>query len=294
MKPFRSEFVQIRERRIHVRVWGNNNAPTIFFFHGWGDTGASFQFVVDALERDWRVVAPDWRGFGESQWNDGVYYFQDYIADLDALLERYSPQTPARIVGHSMGGIVASLYAGIRPERVSHFANLEGFVFWTSSPEESPERFEAWLRQISIHNTAFHRYARREEFAENLTRKNPRLTPDRAAFLSRNSLRVDEKGGFSFAADPRHRWITPLLHPLEEAKACWRRITAQTLWIAASDSPVSKLFAARPEEFRERIACFSDVRQVPIEDSGHNIHHDQPERLARLFEEFFPYSENNV
>jgi pimeloyl-ACP methyl ester carboxylesterase len=288
MKPFHSEFVPIRGRRYHIRLWGDADAPTLFFFHGWGDTGASFQFVVDALERPWRVVAPDWRGFGLSQWNDGVYFFQDYLADLDALLERYSPEAPARIVGHSMGGIVASLYAGIRPERVSHFANLEGFVFWTAAPLESPERFETWLKQIRENDAAFRVYARCEEFAENLIRRNPRLKAERAAFLARHSLREIENRGFTFAADPRHRWITPLLHPLAEAKACWRRIAAQTLWIAASDSPVSKLFAARPEEFHERIACFAHVRHVPIERSGHNLHHDQPEALARLFEEFFP------
>ena len=131
MKPFRSEFVALRERRYHVRIWGDDTSPTIFFLHGWGDVGASFQFVVDAMKGHWRIIAPDWRGFGQSQWNDGPYFFPDYIADLDALLEHYSPQAPAQIAGHSLGGIVAGLYAGIRPERVCRIANMEGFVLWT-------------------------------------------------------------------------------------------------------------------------------------------------------------------
>ena len=289
MKPFRSEFISLRERRHHVRIWGNDTAPTLFFLHGWGDISASFQFVVDALQGDWRIVAPDWRGFGQTQWNDGPYWFQDYIADLDALLEHYSPQQPALIAGHSMGGIVASLYAGIRPERVARLANLEGFVLWISGPGETPDRFETWLRQIRDNNSTFRHYRLREEFAARMRGDNPRLTPERAAFLAENSL-LSTSDGFTFAADPRHRWINPVLYPLEEAKACWQRITARTLLIAGRNSPVMKPFIDSPETFHERMACFVNVQNVWIDDCGHNIHHDQPEELARLLDSFFSRS----
>ena len=222
MRPCRSEFLYIRERRYHVRIWGEDDAPTLVFLHGWGVVSASFQFVVDALQGSWRVVAPDWRGFGQTQWNDGAYWFPDYIADLDTLLEHYSRDQPAQIVGHSLGGIVASLYAGIRPERISRFANLEGFALWVSAPGETPGRFETWLQQIRRNDSSFRPYRRREEFATRMRRDNPRLSDERAAFLSEHSLRAVEDG-FIFAGDPRHRWINPVLYPLEEAKACWRR-----------------------------------------------------------------------
>ncbi|MFZ4538862.1 alpha/beta fold hydrolase [Propionivibrio sp.] len=74
MKSFHSEFVTLRERRYNVRIWGDHDAPTLFFLHGWGDVSASFQFVVDALQGNWRIIAPDWRGFGQSQWNEGAYW----------------------------------------------------------------------------------------------------------------------------------------------------------------------------------------------------------------------------
>lgn len=286
MQPFRCEFVAVRERRLHLRIWGNDEAPTLFFLHGWGDVGASFQFVIDALQGNWRVIAPDWRGFGLSQWNEGAYWFPDYIADLDAVLDIYSPGQPASIAGHSLGGIVASLYAGIRPERVSLLANLEGFALWVSAPGETPARLEQWLQQIRDNDSTFRHYRLRDEFAARMGKDNPRLTPDRAAFLARHSLRADGDG-FVFAADPRHRWISPVLYPLEEAKACWRRVSASTLWIAGRDSAIIKQFAARPDDYRERMACFADVREILIDDCGHNMHHDQPEALARLLDEFF-------
>ncbi len=286
MQPFRSEFITVRECRHHLRIWGNDDAPTLFFLHGWGDVGASFQFVIDALQGNWRVIAPDWRGFGLSQWNASAYWFPDYIADLDALLELYSAKQPAFIAGHSLGGIIASLYAGIRPERVSRFANLEGFSLWVSTPGETPARLEKWLRQIRENDSTFRHYKQRAEFAARLGQDNPRLAPERAAFLAQHSLLADGDG-FVFAADPRHRWISPVLYPLEEAKACWRRVSAATLWIAGRDSLIMKQFAARPDDYRERMACFADVREILIDDCGHNIHHDQPETLARLLDEFF-------
>ncbi|MBS1173205.1 MAG: putative methyl ester carboxylesterase, partial [Proteobacteria bacterium] len=85
-----------------MRRWGADGAPRLFVLHGWMDVGASFQFVVDALEGEWQVIAPDWRGFGESEWTGRPYWFPDYLADLDALLARYSSDEPARLVGASM------------------------------------------------------------------------------------------------------------------------------------------------------------------------------------------------
>lgn len=286
MTPCRSEFVSVRERRYHVRLWGDDKAPTLFFLHGWGDVSASFQFVVDELQGSWRVIAPDWRGFGLSQWNEGAYWFPDYIADLDALLDFYSPDVPAQIAGHSMGGIVASLYAGIRPQRVSRLANVEGFGLWVATPGETPTRFDKWLQQIRDNNSTFRQYKQREEFAERMRKDNPRLTPERATFLANHSV-LSAEDGFVFAADPRHRWINPVLYPLEEAKACWRRISAPTLGVTGRNSAIRQPFIERPQDYRERLDCFSKLQEAYIDDCGHNVHHDQPERLAHWLEHFF-------
>src|SRR5450830_2042280 len=118
-KAARSEFLPLRGLRAHVRHWGEPEAPLLFMLHGWMDVSASFQFVVDHLQREWHVIAPDWRGFGlsERSGRDG-YWYPDYLADLDALLSFYSPQAPVRLLGHSMGANVAMMYSGIRPQRI--------------------------------------------------------------------------------------------------------------------------------------------------------------------------------
>jgi pimeloyl-ACP methyl ester carboxylesterase len=70
--------------------------------------------------------------------------------------------------------------------------------------------------------------------------------------------------------------------------ACWRKMTAPMLWVAGANSELAKtFFAANLEDLKERLACFSKRQDVTLYECGHNIHHDQPERLARLIEEFF-------
>lgn len=285
MKPSRSEFVVLRERRMHFRVWGEEGAPQLFLLHGWGDVSASFQFVVDALRREWRVIAPDWRGFGGSQWNGDAYWFPDYVADLDALLDHYSPQEPARLVGHSLGGNAATLYAGIRPERVAGIVNLEGFGLKPTDPADAPTRYATWLGQLRA-GTGFRLYADRAAFAARLRHHNPRLSPQRAAFLAEHLAEATE-GGVRVAADPCHRWSNPILYRIEEAMAIWRRVRAPALWVRGADSAFMREYIPSADDYRARLACLASGRDVLLADSGHNLHHDRPEAVAQLIDEFF-------
>ena len=221
MKPSISEFLDVRGRRIHVRIWGPAAAPPLFLLHGWMDVSASFQFLVDALQREWRVIAPDWRGFGLSQWNHDAYWFPDYIADLDVLLNHYSPDRPAHLVGHSLGGNAACLYAGICPERVASVATLEGFGLYVGSLTDAPDRYRKWLDQLRA-GPASNRYADRAEFAARLQRGNSRLKQAQADFLALHLGQEAEDRSIVVAADPHHKLLGPTVYHLEDSQACWR------------------------------------------------------------------------
>jgi len=196
MKPSRSRFLPVRGLRCHLREWGEPGAPQLVLLHGWMDVSASFQFVVDALERQWHVLAPDWRGFGLSDKGPGdCYWFPDYMADLDAILDAISPEAPAVVIGHSMGGNVALLYAGVRPARVRAVVNLEGFGLKDTTPEMAPVRYARWLDDLKTPPVA-RRYATVAEVGERLRRNNPRLDPERAAFLARHWSRRTADGGY--------------------------------------------------------------------------------------------------
>ncbi len=137
--PPREEFLELRGLRHRLLRWGPPSAEPIVLLHGFQDCADTFQFLVDALPRDWSFIGLDWRGFGGSEPTGEPYWFPDYLADLEALLDVLDTGAPRawRLVGHSMGGNIASLSAGIRPARVSQLVSLEGFGLPRSQPGDA-------------------------------------------------------------------------------------------------------------------------------------------------------------
>lgn len=268
----RDRCLEIRGINYHLSEWGDPQAPLLVYLHGWADTGTTFQFVVDALEHEWRIVAPDWRGFGDSARSVSSYWFPDYLADLDELLNRLSPNDPVRIVGHSMGANVAGLYAGTMPERVAAFVNIEGFGLQDSDPADAPGRYRAWIER-SRAAESFSTYKSFDHLGSRIRQRNPRMTRAQAAFVARCWALEDDDGVVQLRADPRHKLPNPVLYRQSEAAACWSGITAPLLLVCGSDS-----------EFRNQ--PFTDVPAVEIDLSGHMLHFEAPGELAHAMETF--------
>jgi pimeloyl-ACP methyl ester carboxylesterase len=285
MKPSRSEYHEIRGLRHHVRTWGEPGAPCLFLLHGWMDVSASFQFLVDCFSREWHVIAPDWRGFGLSEWTREGYWFPDYYADLETLIDIYQPAGPVHIVGHSMGGVIGSVYAGIRPDRVARLVSMEGLGLARHTPDQAPVRYGQWLDQLKDPPT-FKPYRSFDQVAARLKKNNPRLPDERAAFLARHWARQLDSGEVVLLSDPRHKTFNPYLFRIDEAIACWRRVTAPVLLVSGSLSEIPGRMKDTPEQLAERKGAFRHRREIELEDAGHMMHHDQPERLARLIEDF--------
>jgi pimeloyl-ACP methyl ester carboxylesterase len=287
-----SDFVTVRGVRLHVRRWGKTDAPMLFMLHGWMDVSASFQFVVDALRGDWQVLAPDARGFGLSDWpvaagGGGHYWFHEYLADLDALLDHYAPTGQVNLIGHSMGANVVCLYAGTRPERVRRVVDLEGFGLAPARAGQAPRRLASWLDELRT-PPSLRTYASLEDVAARLIKTNPRLLPERARFLAQHWSRCSENGRYVLLADPAHKLRGPLLYRLDEVMAVWSNASAKVLHVEAVASPTLAMLAGAipPGEFKARFRAFSDWQEALIDDAGHMVHHDQPERVAALIEDF--------
>jgi len=286
MKPSESLYYDVRGLRYHVRHWPGNAEKRVCLLHGWMDVSASFQFLVDALPADWDVFAPDWRGYGLSDWGKSdCYWFPDYLADLDALLDRISPQAPVNLVGHSLGGNVACLYAGVRPARIRRLVNLEGFGMQATQPDQAPARYARWLDGLR-HNPGFRPYASFGALAERLQKNNPRLKRERAEYLARHWGRELADGRVQLRGDPAHKIVYPVLYRYEEARACWSKVTAPVLWVDAQESDTLKRIGLGPAQHAERRAAFASLRYATINGAGHMLHHDQPEQVARLLEDF--------
>ncbi|MCW5627154.1 MAG: alpha/beta hydrolase [Burkholderiales bacterium] len=286
VKPSRSLFVEVRGLRYHVRAWGDPAHRKLVLLHGWMDVSASFQFAVDALTHDWYVLAPDWRGFGQTGNAPEGYWFPDYLADLDALLDAIAPDEAVDIVGHSMGGNIANLFAGIRPSRVRSLVLAEGFGLPATRPAQAPERYLRWLDELRD-GTDFKPYADFDAVAGRLMRNNPRLTLEKARFLAPHWARVRADGRIELAADPKHKQVNPVLYRLDEAIACWQRITAPVLWLWGGDGDwIRKWLGADPDHWQRRREAFPQLTEATIPEAGHMMHHDQPRAFADAVENF--------
>jgi pimeloyl-ACP methyl ester carboxylesterase len=301
----RSLFVPVRGLRYHAMVWGDPSmatpdTPPLVLVHGWMDVGASFQFVVDALDAlgatgeaggpPRYVIAPDWRGFGLSDsapagGTTDTFWFQDYLGDLDALLR--SPalglqhEPAVDLVGHSMGGNVVMLYAGIRPERIRRLVNLEGFGLPQSHPAQAPRRYAQWLDQLRA-PAELRDYDSLDAVAARLRKTNPRLRPDFADWLAPHWSKRNDAGRWEILGDPAHKRVNPALYRKEEVLACWAKITAPVLWVEGDETDVTKWWGDRfpRADFEERLQVVPSLARHLLSPCGHMLHHDQPEALA--------------
>jgi pimeloyl-ACP methyl ester carboxylesterase len=280
-----SQFLQIRGLRYHVRRWVRAGAPKMVLLHGWMDVSASFQFLVDALRRDWDVYAPDWRGYGLTDWGKAdCYWFPDYLADLDALLDQVDSSSSVNVVGHSLGGNVAAMYAGVRPARVAKLVNLEGFGMQATRAEQAPKRYARWLDELR-EPSRLRAYAGFAELADRLQQNNNSLSREKADFLARHWGR-EEAGGVVLRGDPAHKIVNPVLYRYEEVRACWQRVAAPVLWVDAAGSDTLQRLGLDSAQHAERRAAFRNLTYVTIPDAGHMLHHDQPEAVAAAIEDF--------
>lgn len=277
------EQLVIRGLRHHVTRWPGAG-ETIVLLHGWADTGDTFQFLVDAMSDQYSFVAPDWRGFGRTEWPAEGYWFPDYLGDLDAMLDVWSPERPVTLVGHSMGGNVATLYAGIRPERVRRLVCIEGFGLPRTQPDQAPGRYRQWLRELR-ETQAFASFPSLDAFAHLLMRRNPRLTPERARFIAQTWTRPAAEGAVQVLGDPAHKRTNAVLYRREEAEACWREIVAPVLYVMAAQSEYLTRLGedGRPEHMARIIRR---LEPCVVEDASHMVHHEQPEALAHAIESF--------
>ena len=283
----RTETLTVRGLRHRVTWWGDRTPTPVVLLHGFQDCGATWQFLADCLPPEWSLAAPDWRGFGHSEWAPGGYWFPDYFADLEALLDVLVPAAPARLIGHSMGANIAQIYGGVRPPRVAWLVNLEGFGLPATHPQDAPGRYAGWLDDLR-QPLREGRYRSVAQLAGLLRSKNPRLTAERAEFVAsawtRPAPTTSGSNDVELLFDPRHRLVNPVLYRREEAQACWARVEAPVLLaLGDANDTRSQTLRAAADDMR---ACVRNLRVVAVAGAGHMLHHEEPDVLAHHIVEF--------
>lgn len=277
-------FHQIGDLRYAVREAGNPDGAPLVLLHGLMDTGAGFDSLVSAIEARapgrFHYIAPDWRGHGQTTATHDSYWFPLYLLDLERLLDSGITRGSSHavtLIAHSMGGQIASLYAGTRPERVSHLITLDSLNVPDADTDKVAGRYRRWL---DAHATppAEKSYADLDAAISRIAHRYPELSTAQTRFLAEQWTLADADGRRRMRVDPWHRVPLPYAFRAAEAMAVWAEVRAPVLCIDGGDSP-ARHFCSDAEMARRR-ACFADVTRAVIDGCGHMLHLQAPDAVA--------------
>jgi pimeloyl-ACP methyl ester carboxylesterase len=282
-----ADYVLPTGMKLHVhRFEPANSTPsglTVLMIHGFLDSGATWDLVAEPLARAGHtVLVPDLRGYGDSGrvGAGGYYHFPDYVGDVAALVEQINPARLA-LVGHSMGGTVASLYAGAVPARIERLVLLEGIGVPDAGPGAALSRMRAWLEDLRKLEVWQRPLASFEEAVERLARMHPTIARESIERRARQLVRTDASGVLRWANDPLHRTTSPTPFSAEAFKNFLRSITAPTLFVSGGKE------GWRVPDESERLACIAKVEHIDLEGAGHMMHWKVPDAVAECLLRFF-------
>ena len=279
--------LNIRGLNYHIQEWGDSSKPLLILLHGWMDCGATYRYVAEHLSEDYFLVAPDLRGFGETD-HASSYWFPDYFADLDKLLDHYSPHHAANIVGHSMGGNIALMYAGIQAHRVNKVMSLEALGMAPTAPKEAPEKYRRWMREITSEEPT-KIYPSFDALCFSVHKGNPQLQPDTIVELAHMwGEPVGDEGAYKLKHDHAHRYANPVRYNFDDVLECWRQITAKVGLVMATESTFYKRFAqfGRLDESKLELNV-ADSDYFEVSGCGHMLHIEKPQVTAEAILSFF-------
>jgi pimeloyl-ACP methyl ester carboxylesterase len=276
--PVTNSFISQRMRLNYVD-WGNPEAPPLLLVHGGRDHARSWDWVAEELRHDWHVIAPDLRGHGDSSWSpDGNYEMSAFVYDIAQLVHQLN-LAPVSVIAHSMGGNIATRYAGLYPENVRKLVNIEGLGL---SPKMQAERdalgiqkrFRQWIEdKRNAAGRTPKRYPNIEAAYERMKSENAYLTDEQARHLTVHGISRNEDGTWSWKFDNYLNIWAIFDMPRDDLEAIWHAITCPMLLLYGEKS-----WASNPEK-DGRIGHFPTAKVIEYENAGHWLHHDQFDRF---------------
>ena len=255
------------------------NDKPLLLLHGWLDNAASFLPLFPYFKEN-NVVAIDFAGHGLSSHRDlgAHYHFIDYVYDLLELFELNHWQDIA-IVGHSMGGMVATAFAAAFPEKVSSLTLIDSIGFVTEPAQKTTanlrsgmlSRFKGLSKQKSVHHSLESAIEARMNVSD--------LAYEQAKLLVERGIKLTEKG-YIWRSDSRLRTKSPLKLSTEQAKQLISDLKIPVQLICG-DSGLSMV----KEGIKAYKNSFKDLNIYSL-DGGHHVHMEEPEKVAELINNF--------
>jgi len=141
MQDIASRYATVNGVRIYYRIAGRGEP--VLLIHGFPQTSQAWKGIIPALAKNYTVIAPDYRGVGESDKPMSGYDKVTVMEDLRAIVQQLGFQK-VRVCGHDMGAMVAFAYASRHPDEVTHLALLDAPVPGTAAMEYVRSAPRAW------------------------------------------------------------------------------------------------------------------------------------------------------
>ena len=271
--------------RLHYLDWGNEGAADMLLVHGIHDHCHSWDWLAHSLRQRYHVVVPDLRGHGDSEWTLGSpYSYLEYVQDI-AQLVRQRQLAPLTVVSHSLGGTIASIYAGVCTQAVERLVIIEGLGFRPRGADSPADRLRLWIdNNYALSARSPRRYATLEDAYQRMQDANPHLSPKQARHLTIHGSNQNEDGTYTWKFDNHTRTPRPYDIPDEDMTALWQRIDCPVL-IVNSDQ-------GYPHRIGQdgTLRHFRNVTLHEIDNAGHWTHHDQLQACLAAIGDFLGVS----
>jgi pimeloyl-ACP methyl ester carboxylesterase len=259
-----------------AKRWGDPNLPPLLALHGWLDNAATFDALAPLLSQRWQVVALDLRGHGRSTHiaPGAWYHYVDYFDDIRATIDHCGwPRVD--LLGHSLGGTLASLFAALYPERVGELRLIEALGPLTRTLDDALPQLRRALDQHAAFSARrpLRVFATIDEAVAARMLANGLSDAAARAIVTRGVETVE--GGHVWSSDPRLTLASPQRYTEDEVLAMLRSIRARTTLVLA-DPATSYLPSAMMDARAERVA---DIRVVRL-PGQHHLHLEDAHAVA--------------
>jgi pimeloyl-ACP methyl ester carboxylesterase len=261
--------------RLHYLDWGNHGRPPLLFLHGGCLTAHTWDLVCLALRSDYHCLALDQRGHGDSEWSPIVDYGPDaHVHDIRGLIEQLGLERPV-LVGHSLGGLNALIYAA-----AAAADPLAGVVLVDVGPDPQP----AAVKRVADFVMGAPGDGSVEDFVERARAFNPRRDPRLLRYSLLHNLRRLPNGTWTWKYDrrgltPEH--IATVRKSLEGLRDGAEAITCPVLVIRGAESDV--MTDTQAAAFA---ATLPVGRWAKVESAGHTVQGDNPRGLVEVLAHF--------
>jgi pimeloyl-ACP methyl ester carboxylesterase len=264
-------------RRVALLDNGLQGQPLLVALHGWLDNGASFLPLAPHLEA-FHLLCLDLPGHGHSDHKHTPYVFVDWLDDLHQIVQA-AGWTRFTLLGHSLGALIASAYAGVFPEQVERLILMEGLGPLSQPDEEVPGQLRrAILNRSRTRERAASGFASLEE-AVAARCKVADISPAAARLICERQLEA-RAGRWYWRSDPRLRDLSPLRMSEGQAQALIRAIACPVLFIRGEQG-----FPWLLEQWRQRAGAFAQIEMVQVA-GNHHFHMENSSETAVYIEKF--------